>query len=145
MYLIACDTDFLIKISNDPLPKFDLAELSKENEFVVMPSVLREIKGLEKSKSSRTARRAKMTLKAIEKSHYFSHTFLQKKSDSIILMSSVEADEELMAFVRAKPYERMIATLDGSLLSRAERVGLPYLTLAKGRVLMRTSQREQHI
>jgi rRNA-processing protein FCF1 len=137
MASILCDTDFLIKISNDPIPALDFKQLSKENEFVVLPSVLGELKGLSASKNSRTARRARVALRVIDESRFAKPIFE--------IRSNVrEADIDLVSFVMAKPRERIIATLDGSLLSRLDKLGLPYLTLSKERPLFSRS-RESNI
>lgn len=139
MVTIACDTDFIIKISNDPIPKFDLSTLSKENEFLVIPEVFREIIGLERSSTPSTSRRAQMAHRVIVESAVF-RTVQHDKSSS-----TVDTDNALIEFVKASPNTRAVATMDGSLLSRLEKIGLPYLTLSKGRTLLRFRQRARYL
>jgi rRNA-processing protein FCF1 len=122
-----------MKITNDPLPGFDWAELSKENKFVTIPAVLSELNGLSKSKKRKTSRRAANTLSLIEG---------KKIVDSIANKTEFgDADIALLEFVRARPKDRALATMDGSLLSRLEKLGLPYLTLSRGRALFKTKPR----
>jgi rRNA-processing protein FCF1 len=134
--LIVCDTDFLIKISNDPLPRVRLGELSKDYKFVIIPSVIRELSGLEKHANPRTARRARMVDRVIRESKRFKLSLFKGDEKN----STLEADDALIEFVKRNPKERILATLDGSLLSRFERTGLPYLTLSKGKLFFRPSQ-----
>lgn len=129
MTVIVWDTDFLIKISNDPLPKVDLRELSKENEFVIIPEVILEIRGLARSKNRTTARRAEMALRAIEESKFFKSAVL-----SSVRQPAKETDEVLIEVIKMKPDERTLATMDGTLLSSMEKSGLPYMTLSKGKL-----------
>ncbi len=138
---IVWDTDLLIKISNDPLPKVNLKELAKENNFIVVPSVLGEILGLAKSANNSTAKRARTTLTVIESSGMFSgsHEFEGKK------VPAGETDEVLIELIKAKPKERILGTMDGSLLSRMEKLRLPYMTLSNGRMLFHPFSRGQHI
>jgi rRNA-processing protein FCF1 len=140
--LIVCDTDFLIKISNDPLAKVDLKELLENNQFVVLPSVVREIAGLERNAKPRTARRARMAHQVITESNRFKIVSTAKGASE---NSAREADHELMEFISEKPKERTLATLDGSLLSRFERRGLPYITLSKGKLFFGASQRATYL
>src|SRR5579871_6027159 len=58
--IIACDTDFIIKIANDPLPKFDWKSITSQNEIYTLPSIVRELKSLKSSQIQSTRRRAKM-------------------------------------------------------------------------------------
>jgi rRNA-processing protein FCF1 len=138
---IACDTDFLIKIVNDPLPKFDISSLLSENEFVVTQQVLREISGLTSSKTPTTSRRARAVRRMIEEEKHF--RVLKKVEQEI--PASVDADIALIEFVKASPNTRAVATLDGSLLTRLERMGLPYLTLSKGKMLTRFKQGARYL
>lgn len=131
MATIVCDSDFLIKISNDPLPKFYFQELVKENDFIVIPSVLGEIKGLEKSRVLSTARRARLARRVVEETKVFERWY----EDGQIGSKKEDTDITLIEFVSEKPRERVLATMDGSLLSRLEKMGLPYLTLRNGKAL----------
>jgi rRNA-processing protein FCF1 len=136
---IACDTDFLIKITNDPLPKFDTSLLLSENELVIIPQVLREISGLESSKSPTTSRRARLVKRVMAERKIFK---LLSEGEAT---SSVDADNALLEFVKTSPSTRAIATLDGSLLKRLEKMGLPYLTLSNGKMLGRFKQRARYL
>jgi rRNA-processing protein FCF1 len=137
--IIVWDTSILIKISNDPLPKVDLRALSKENEFVIIPEVLREILGLTASKNRTTARRAQMVLRAVEESKLFKRVVSNSKRPAR------ETDEVLVEFVKEKPEERILATMDGALLSRMEKSGLSYMTLSEGRLYSRPIARATYL
>lgn len=138
--VIVWDTDFLVKISNDPLPKVDLRELSKENEFVIIPEVIQEIRGLARSRNRTTARRAEMALRAIEDSKFFKNTKLEGARQP-----AKETDEVLIEVIRIKPDERTLATMDGTLLSSMEKSGLPYMTLSKGKLYSRPVARATYL
>ncbi len=133
---IICDTDFLMKITNDPLPKFCWKSLSSENEFVTLPCVVRELKGLSSKLTRKTSTRAKNTLKALN------------SVGLIRILSEVEdrgeVDFTLLEYVRLEPTERIVATLDGSLLGSLEKSGLGYLTLSSDRALIH-GPRQQRI
>jgi rRNA-processing protein FCF1 len=134
---VICDTDFLIKISNDPLPKVNLKEFLRDKKLIVLPSVFREIKGLEKSKSPTVAKRARRTRQVLKESQQFE---LISEREVILGSLATEAEREIMEFVMEKPEERTAATLDGSFLSCLERKGLPYITLSRGKLFIRFRQ-----
>lgn len=141
MATIVFDTDFLIKISNDPLPRFCVTELAHENQFLVIPQVLHEVQGLARSQSSKTARRARQTMRVIEDTKIF--VTMGKLGDNI--SGSGDADNVLVEFVNERPTERILATMDGSLLSRVAKLGLPYLTLRNERPLFSTKMRATYL
>jgi rRNA-processing protein FCF1 len=141
MLTIVWDTDLLIKICNDSLPNVDLRQLSKENEFVVLPGVIQEIKGLTKSESLRTSRRAQMTLRVMKEMPLFKEQSTRHDDVS----SRIEMDERLIEFVKKKPEDRILGTLDGTLLSRMEKLGLPYLTLSKGKLYVHAFARATYL
>jgi rRNA-processing protein FCF1 len=135
MALIICDTDFLIKLANDPLPKFD-RDVLVANDFGVLGSVYRELHGLEKSSSPKVAKRAKRAIEFARDTKWIKRLDLQTHPPT------VEADEELIGFVLEDPKSRVLATLDGKLLSRCESLGLSYLTLKNNRALFRIKHRK---
>jgi rRNA-processing protein FCF1 len=140
--VIVCDTDFLIKISNDPLPKVDLKDLMKSNQLIVLPSVLQEIQGLKKNRNFRTSKRAHMADRVISNPTQFtliSPDLVNQRR------SARETDYDLMEFVTAKPGERILATLDKALLSRFERRGLPYITLSRDKLFFSSSLKKSNI
>ncbi len=145
MALIACDTDFLIKIANDPLPKFDWTALSKQNEFCTLPSIVRELTNLKSSRQRQTSRRAVMALSIIGQIPSSKIKVLTiEDSQPKWAEKSVSADEALVEFVAEDPRKRMVATLDGELLSKLDTSGLPYLTLSSDRPLL-ASRRAMHL
>ncbi len=131
---IVCDTDFLMKIVNDPLPKFNWKSVSNENEFVTLRCVVRELKGLLSSRSQKTSNRARNTIRAIE-----SGIVKVESSEN----ESEEVDYALLEFVRSNATDRLLATLDGSLLSRLEKIGLGYFTLSSGKPLFRLPKQQR--
>jgi hypothetical protein len=58
--------------------------------------------------------------------------------------SNLQADAALLKFVREDPKSRMVATLDGELLSDLDGQGLPYFTLSSNRPLI-ASRRAIHL
>lgn len=55
-----------------------------------------------------------------------------------------DADDALIEFVEEDPQRRLVATLDGDLLSALESKRMPYLTLSSGRPLI-ASRRAMHL
>jgi rRNA-processing protein FCF1 len=144
MAIIVCDTDFLIKVANEPLPKLDWTTISKQNEFCTLPSVVKELKGLSTgNRKSLLSRRARMALGIIGRSSSSIVRIIDERPDRMSSESSkgVDADLDLFDFVKSNPQDRLVATLDGALLSRLERNRLPYLTLSSGRALINSSKR----
>jgi rRNA-processing protein FCF1 len=135
---IACDTDFLIKIANDPLPRFDWSTLSAQNDFCTLPCVYRELANLKSSRIRATAKRATMALSVVgqDKSSKIRILSVEGKREPSWARKEASADEALIEFVGEEPKGRMVATLDGKLLSRLEKNRLPYLTLSSGRPLI---------
>jgi rRNA-processing protein FCF1 len=145
MATIACDTDFLIKIANDPLPKFDWTALSSQNEFCTLPCIVRELTNLKSSRQRQTSRRAVMALSIIGQVPSSKIKLLTTKdSKPKWAEKSISADEALVEFVKEDGRKRMVATLDGELLSKLDTGGLPYLTLSSGRPLL-SSGRAMHL
>lgn len=145
MNIIVCDSDFIIKLANDPIPALDWSKVSRENQFVTIAPVLRELKGLTKNRlKSKTARRARAAVNLVEKFQLIRAVTSGEGEGEHPRSTKEETDTMLIEFVRTLPKDRMLATMDGSLLSRAERLGLPYMTLSRGRPLFHRG-REQRI
>lgn len=138
MAKILCDTDFIIKIANDPLPKVDWVSFSKQNEIATIPLVVKELEGLKKSKEMQTVRRAKNALAIIQEGKKIK--VLSKEDDA----KFHEADQELIELTSASP-DTVLATMDGSILSRLERMGLPYYTLSNNKLLEHPRKRATHL
>src|SRR5216684_53546 len=65
MPVLLCDTDFLIKVTNDPIPEFKSFLESMGFELGTLPAVVRELKGLLRSPKKSTGRRAKLALQSV--------------------------------------------------------------------------------
>jgi rRNA-processing protein FCF1 len=122
---IVCDTDFLIKISNDSLPEFDWRRISSEYDLVTLACVVRELKGLVASKLRKTSVRAKNAIKVIDSGVI----------EIVPADSEGEVDQILLEYARSKRKTSLIATLDGNLLKTFERNGIGYLTLSSDKPL----------
>ena len=146
MSQIIFDTDFLIKVTNDPIPKLDLREISEEYSLCTLSTTVREIEGLTKHYEKKTSRRARRALEVLKMLEHEGHAI----KFSIIEMSDNHVENDIMLIEYAKELhensndEALIATLDHSLLSRMERIGIGYLTLQKNSPIFRKS-REQRI
>ncbi|MGI0079654.1 MAG: hypothetical protein ACRECH_08515 [Nitrososphaerales archaeon] len=132
---IVCDSDFLMKIVNDPLPKFDWKFLSIENEFVTLPCVLRELGGLASGTTGKASMKARNTLNVLSSSKYVKTTPEPEDHG--------EVDFALLQFVSRNPNERILATLDGSLLAALEKRGLGYLTLSSDKPLIHEPRQQR--
>ncbi len=125
---IILDTDFIIKITNDPLPRFDYHKLALEFTLSTTPSVVSELEGLSREKNSSAGRRARNALRLLQEPSGSQGRITILKTDSRS-KNKREADEDLLELARKNPEEYLIATMDHSLLSRLEVEGLRYLTL----------------
>lgn len=123
---IVFDTDFIIKVSNDPLPKLDWNSLRLENELLVLSSVIRELNGLSERKDRNTSKRARNALKFLESGQ------LRVVPDDM----AIDADVALIRFAEQNSNERIVATLDGDLLSALEKNHMGYLTLSSNKPLI---------
>ncbi len=63
---LVLDTDFLIRITNDPIRRLDLRQLSTEFTIATIPEVVKELQGLSHHRENKTARRASNALRVIE-------------------------------------------------------------------------------
>jgi rRNA-processing protein FCF1 len=127
------DTDFLIKVANDPIPKLDLSELSKEYTLATTSDVIRELTGLCNHPERKTSRRASNALRVVMKGAKVEIRILDDKHPQ--RRGIVEADNSLLELAKANKVT--VATLDHSLLSRLERIHLPYLTLRNDKPLLK--------
>jgi len=135
------DTDFLIKVANDPIRRLDLKQLASEYTIATIPGVVSELEGLTHHREKKTARRAANTLRVLEESRSQIKVKVLEESRA----KGAEADMALVELARNSEGDATIATMDHSLLSRLERMRLPYLTLSDDKPLMRTFPREQRI
>jgi len=136
MPLVICDTDFLIKITNEPTP--ELKPFLEHWGFVLatLPVVEKELKGLLQSKKRSTARRAKLALESLRKLILVETSYR---------MSGLDADAHLVNFQKESNGDVVIATLDGKLLSKLERKRMPYLTLRRDRPFFRPFSRATYL
>ena len=126
---LVCDTDFLIKITNFPVPEFQALVSESGFELATIPSVALELKGLRNSKHQMTSKRALHTLSLIGDKI----SLLEDSGQS----SAREADDALIDFAKRHNESILVCTLDGKLLSRLEKMEVRYLTLRKDRPFMR--------
>ncbi len=56
-----------------------------------------------------------------------------------------ETDQDLFDFVMNSPQDRVVASLDGSLLSKLERSGMPYITLSSDKPFIHGYNRAIHL
>lgn len=127
MTKVVCDTDFLMKVTNEPVPKLREFLESSDIELVTLPSVLRELTGLSSSSNQKTKKYARNALRTIE------DKLVQVEKEET--GRSVDADVALLDFALHRTV--MIATLDGGLLSNLESRGISYLTLRNNRPFSR--------
>src|SRR5579884_2060165 len=120
MLLIVLDTDFLIKITNDPLPKFDRAILERSN-LATLSYVIDELKGLLNNERRKTASRARRALDFLESNRQRIH---------IIPKQALHKGRT----------RRQQGNKD------CEGLGLSYLTIRQGRAFLRLRKEQgQHI
>ena len=137
MPTLLCDTDFLIKVTNEPVPELRAFLESSGFELATLPVIERELKGLQQSKANSTSRKAKLALLSLGK---FVSVIASGK-----IRSNAEADVQLVDFEENSPYDVSIATLDGNLLSKLEKKRLPYLTLRNDRPFHRQFSRATYL
>jgi rRNA-processing protein FCF1 len=130
MVLIVCDTDFLMKVTVQPLPKLAAFLADPNFEITTIPRIEKELKGLSLSRKPSTARNARTALRALHQS-----IKLVEQAQS---SEKADADRLLIDFAERSKGNAVVATLDGSLLSTLERKKLPYLTLRNNRPFYRT-------
>ncbi|MHB8567052.1 MAG: hypothetical protein ACYC7D_02460 [Nitrososphaerales archaeon] len=136
---IILDTDFLIKITNDPLPKFDYQRVSNEYSFATIPAVISELKGLRRHRTLKTARRAGNALRALADTGTVKVLEESEREEE-----GSEADARLIELADESG-DFIIATMDHSLLSLLEKNGAAYLTLRNNRPLFKAARKEQRI
>jgi rRNA-processing protein FCF1 len=131
MTLIVCDTDFLLKVTTEPLPEVAQVLAESNYELVTLPKIEAELHGLSRSNNHPTARKARTALQALSRG---SVKILKEKMRS---SNNSDADALLVDFAERSKSSAIIATLDHSILSVLERKRLPYLTLRKNRPFFR--------
>jgi rRNA-processing protein FCF1 len=136
MPVLLCDTDFLIKITNEPVPELTPFLESSGFDLATLPAVEKELKGLLQSEKRSTARKAKLALESLNN---------KVTVESGRAMSGSDADVHLVNFQEKSKEEIVIATLDGSLLSKLERKRVPYLTLRHDRPFYRQFSRATYL
>jgi rRNA-processing protein FCF1 len=137
MPTLLCDTDFLIKVTNEPVPQLRASLQSSGFTLATLPIIERELKGLQRSKINSTARKARLALQSIGKSI---QVIKSGKPGS-----NADADLQLLDFEEISPADVVIATLDGNLLSKLEKKRLPYFTLRKDRPFFRQFSRATYL
>ena len=132
MALILCDSDFLIKATNDPLPSLALFLSECGYELATIERIKDELEGLSRSENRPTARRAKNALRSIYNGR------VKLESNEKRTSSKTDADSLLIKFALENKEPVAIATMDHVLLSILERRKLSYLTLRNNRPFFRT-------
>jgi rRNA-processing protein FCF1 len=132
---LVCDTDFLMKVTNEPVPKLRAFLDDYRFDLIALPSVVRELKGLSSKKKGKTSRYARNALKCIQDGLV--------KSLSSEISGTVEADLELVQY--GSTHNVLIATLDGALLSEMEKKRVPYMTLRNDAPLKREFRRATYL
>jgi rRNA-processing protein FCF1 len=136
MPILLCDTNFLIKITNDPIP--ELKPFLQSSGFVLatLPIIERELKGLQQSKTNSTARKANLALQSLGK-------FIRVETG--YRKGRAEADAQLVDYEENSEEDVVIATMDGNLLSKLEKKRLPYFTLRNDRPFCRQFSRATYL
>jgi rRNA-processing protein FCF1 len=127
MTRVLCDTDFLLKITTEPLPEFSRFLAEFRLELATLPRIEAEIRGLSRSQNQRTARKARTALLAI------SQYPVKILRDRVEAPKKTDADVLLIDCAEKSRPTIIVATLDHSILSVLQRKRLPYLTLRKDR------------
>lgn len=138
MMVLVFDTDFLMKVTNEPLPAFRRMLDEFDCELVTLPSVKRELKGLLSSRINKTSRYARNALHAIDAN-------IVRVDDIDGRSSSPEADVDLIDYVSNLAGDSFVVSLDGALLSELERKHIPYVTLRKDRPFKRDFGRATYL
>lgn len=134
---LICDTDFLIRVTSAPIPEFARFVQQENFRIVTIPAVVRELRGLTRSKFPSTARKALNALRAVGK---FVHII-----DEVPDLKANEADLELHALAGLLHDGSIVATLDGKLLSRFERNHLPYFTFRSDKPFLKSPGRATYL
>jgi len=131
MAFIVCDTDFLMKVTTEPLPQLAEFLANKGYKLATVSRIKDELNGLVLSRDGVTARKARAALRAISENHIellaYSNNFSKK----------IDADAILIDFAANSNQRLVTATLDRTILAALEKKGLPYLTLRKNRPFFR--------
>jgi rRNA-processing protein FCF1 len=137
-FVLIFDTDFLMKVTNDPLPQvYDLIR-REEYKLVTLGIVERELKGLSNSRKPSVSKRAQLALRSLGSMISVEKDDTQRKN-----ASKAEADVQLIERASRSNGREIIATLDGSLLSRLEKRRVSYLTLRNNKPFLRTFSQQR--
>ena len=136
---LICDTDFLIKVTNTPLPSLRAFVENSGFNFSTIPEVVKELEGLTFSDKPLTARKAANVLRLVGKSIHV--------TESKVAVGNHKIETDIALFERAKSLDgdSFIATLDGKLLSRFEKNNLPYFTLRHDKPFLRALRRATYL
>lgn len=122
MAQLVCDTDFLLKVTTEPVPSLRAFCEKFDFSFATIPEVVNELNGLTLSDRPATTRKAKSALRLVGSR--------VKVIDTRILKNNkIDADVALFDYAKRKNEDSLVATLDGNLLSQLEKNQLPYFTL----------------
>jgi len=132
MTFILCDTDFLIRVSTQPLPELAQFLSSSEYELTTLPKIEAELRGLLRSENKSTAKKAKTALQSIDGKK------IKVLDQEAAKSKNADADVLLVDYAASSKKQVIVATLDHSILSVLERRRLPYLTLHKDRPFFRS-------
>jgi rRNA-processing protein FCF1 len=138
MAQLVCDTDFLLKVVNEPLPSLYAYLQNSDLRFATIPQVVKELRGLALSKKRSVARRAAFALRLVG-------TKIHVIENRIVENNKMEADLALYECAKNSELDSLVATLDGKLLSRLEKNQLPYLTLRHDKPFERTFGRATYL
>ena len=133
MTLIVCDTDFLLKVTTQPLPELAQFLAESKSELATLHRIEAELHGLQQSKNHLTARKARTALQSISRGS----VKILKENKRACASTNTDADALLVDIAERSKPSIVIATLDHSILSVLERKRLPYLTLRKNRPFFR--------
>jgi rRNA-processing protein FCF1 len=138
MARIVCDTDFLMKVTSEPLPGFHAFIENSDFVLTTIPQVVRELEGLTLNEKSLTSRKATNVLRLIGTSIH-----LVEKGNAED--RSIETDLALYEQASRLDKSSFVATLDGKLLQRFEKNKLPYLTLRRNRPFLKSFGRARYL
>ena len=127
MTTVLCDTDFLLKITTEPLPELSRLLGEFRLEIATLPRIEAELQGLSRSQNQRTARKARTALQTIPQ---YPVKILNDRAGA---SKKTDADVLLIDYAEKSRPTIIVATLDHSILSVLQSKRLPYLTLRKDR------------
>ena len=137
MAQVVFDTNFLMKVTSQPLPALRDFLVNSDLILTTIPVVVKELEGLALNRKPLTSRKATNALRFVGTSIQL----MQCSAES----PQVEADIALYEQAKSLDDGSFVATLDGKLLSRFEKNKLPYLTLRHDRPFVRTFSRATYL